>query len=102
MAAVLRMLRGEDDPAIINDTSLVPIPTVEKPEELGQFRSISLCNMVYKIALKTVANRLWSILHEVVSEDQSAFVPGRLITDNIIIDYECLHFIKKKRARDSR
>lgn len=50
MAAALRMLRGEDDPAIINDTSLVPIPMVEKPEELGQFRSISLCNMVYKIA----------------------------------------------------
>lgn len=50
IAAMLRMLRGEDDPAIINDTSLVPIPKVEKPEELGQFRLISLCNMVYKIA----------------------------------------------------
>jgi len=33
--AVLRMLCGEDDPAIINDTSFVLIPKVEKPEELG-------------------------------------------------------------------
>lgn len=100
--AVLKMLRGEDDPAIINDTSIVLIPKVEKPEELGQFRPISLCNVVYKIASKTVANRLRKILPKIVSEEQSAFVPGRLITDNNIIAYECLHFMKKKRARDSR
>ena len=47
---VLWMLHGEDDPAIINDTSLVIIPKVEKPEELGQFRPTSLCNVVYKNA----------------------------------------------------
>jgi len=65
-AVVLRVLRGEDDPALINKTSIILILKVEKPEELGQFRPISLCNVIYKIASKTVANRLHAILPEVI------------------------------------
>lgn len=99
---VLRVLRGEDDPYFINKTCIVLIPKVESPEELGQFRPISLCNVIYKIASKVMANWLKIVLPDIVSEEQSAFVPGRLITDNIIIAYECMHFMKKKRAKESR
>lgn len=45
-STVLRVLQGEDSPTVINDTF---IPKVS-PEELGQFRPISLCNVIYKIA----------------------------------------------------
>ena len=55
---VLWVLRGEDDPTVINNICIVLIPKVENREELGQFRPISLCNVISKIASKVMANRL--------------------------------------------
>lgn len=39
------------------------------------------------------------ILHHTISPMQSVFVPDRLITDNIIIGYECLHNIRHNKGK---
>ena len=68
-----------------NNTTVVLIPNVRKPEHIKDMRPISLCNVIYKVISKVVANRLKGILLDIISPAQSAFVLGRLIMDNILI-----------------
>jgi hypothetical protein len=65
----------------------------------NQFKPISLCNIVYKIISKILANRLKVHLPKIISPLQSAFVPNRNIQDNTILAHELLHFFKAKRGK---
>lgn len=85
-------------PGALNDTNIVLIPKKKNPVELGELRPISLCNVLMKVVTKVLANRLKGMLDVVVSDTQSAFIPGRLISDNIMVAYEVMHYLKRKKV----
>lgn len=91
---VLDCLNEKADLDEINSTLVTLIPKVKDPMYVGDFRPISLCNVLYKVISKVLINRLKPISPVVISGTQSAFVPGRLITDNALITYEFLHHLR--------
>ncbi|KAK4385199.1 hypothetical protein Sango_2643900 [Sesamum angolense] len=80
----------------LNSTDIVLIPKFPNPESLTQYKPISLCNVIYKLAYKTIASRLKPLLDSLISPSHSSFVPGRSNINNILLTYETNHFLGHK------
>ena len=90
--SVLSFPNSSSLPQHLNHTVIALIPKVNKPELVSKFRPISLCNVLYKIFSKVLANRLKRILLKIITtEHQSAFTKNCLIFDNIMAAFETLH-----------
>lgn len=89
-------------PYALNETYICLIPKAKCPQKVTKFRPISLCNVIYKIMSKVLANRLKKILPEVISEAQSAFVPRRQITNNVFVAFEMMHCISMRKKGKKR
>ena len=81
----------------INYTHLVLIPKKSNPQNITENRPISLGNVVSRLISNVVANRVKPMLPCVTSDSQSAFVLGRLITDNTTIAFEMVHRVWNRR-----
>ncbi|XP_074377752.1 uncharacterized protein LOC141719274 [Apium graveolens] len=83
-------------PRGVNSTLVCLIPKVKHPKQMMDLRPISLCNVLMRILSKVMANRLKPCLGDIISDKQSAFIEGRLLTDNALVAFEINHYIKRK------
>ncbi|GMP88073.1 hypothetical protein CsSME_00040189 [Camellia sinensis var. sinensis] len=98
--AVLGFLNSSNLFTPLNQTFICLIPKTKSPLTVNDYRPISLCNVMYKIGAKVLANRLSSVLPDLISDNQCAFLKGHLISDNVLLAHEVLDYIKKyKRGR---
>ncbi|KAG8472680.1 hypothetical protein CXB51_034614 [Gossypium anomalum] len=79
------ILKGNKSAGCINETLIVLIP------------KISLCRVIYKIILKTLANRLKDVLPKCISQNQSTFAPSRMIHDNVLVAHKLMHYLRSSK-----
>jgi hypothetical protein len=96
--AVLDFLNGCNFIPSINETFIVLIPKLANVATVVDFRPISFCNVMYKLVAKVLANMLKVVLSSIISQHQSAFVPGRLITDDILIAFKAFHTMNSRMS----
>lgn len=100
-STVMGILRGNLIPAHINRTFITRIPMKSNPDCMKDFppsRYVTGC--MCKLISKVLANHRKVFLDKIVFVNQSAFTPGRFITDNILVAFEMFHHMKHMKAQE--
>jgi hypothetical protein len=83
----------------VNATILSLVPKKVNPSTMGDFRPIACCNVVYKCNTKILANRMLLFLSELISMNQTAFIPSRSIAENVLLAQELVRNYHKDRGQ---
>lgn len=84
----------------LNCSNIVLIPEIDKPTSMNHCRLISICNTVYKVIAKILADQIKPLLHDLICPAQGAFVSGKSIHDNSVIIQEVIHSMKNKSGQE--
>jgi len=95
--AVLDYLNLGITPPKFNKTHIILIPKIKNPTKITRYKPINLINVISRLASKVLANRLKRFLSDIISENQSAFLSDRLITDNVLVALEIIHYLNQKK-----
>lgn len=83
----------------INTTLISLVPKCSIPIKITDYGPIACYNVVYKCVSKVLTNRLKGVLKKLVDENQSAFIEGRHISENIMLAQELMSgYISKKKV----
>ncbi|KAL2224639.1 UNVERIFIED_CONTAM: putative mitochondrial protein [Sesamum indicum] len=96
-SAVTEFFRGIAMPKSFTASTISLIPKTASPASWSEYRPISLCNVTNKICTKLMSIRLGHVLPKVISPSQSGFVPGRLLSDNVLLAQELIHSLESHR-----
>ncbi|KAJ6897722.1 hypothetical protein NC652_024515 [Populus alba x Populus x berolinensis] len=91
IAAVRYFFTSNSLPRCVNATRVALVPKIENPACLNDYRPISCCTVLYKCISKLLVNRLKDALAYVIGPSQTAFIPGRHISDAILLTQELMH-----------
>lgn len=88
-------------PTSWKETAIVLIPKFDNPCRPDMLRPISLCKAIYKVVAKILVERLKCILPNIISEEQAACIPGRSISNHIILAKEVINKFKCSNSSSS-
>jgi hypothetical protein len=83
----------------VNATILTLVPKKINPSAMGDFRPIACCNVIYKCITKIISNRMLPLMGNLVSMNQSAFIPSRSISENVLLAQEIVRNYHKDKGK---
>lgn len=84
-------------PKVVTSSFLALIPKVAHPINLGEYRPICLVGSLYKILAKLLVARLKRLIGGLISQCQSAFVPGMQLFDGVLIANEIIDKVTRDK-----
>lgn len=82
----------------VGKSNLVLIPKVQTPKMVSEYRPISVCNFLYKVISKLIAKKMQPWMDVIISQAQTTFIPGREISENIVLLREITHSFKNQKG----